>query len=105
MDDRLDRYAELAVRVGANVAPGQLVDVSGYLAHAPLIRAITRAAYKAGARYVDVRYIDQHVRRSMIELRPRRRFAGLPHGSSRSSASWPRSMAPRSASSATRSPR
>ncbi len=70
MDDRLDRYAELAVRVGANVAPGQLVDVSGYLAHAPLIRAITRAAYKAGARYVDVRYIDQHVRRSMIELAP-----------------------------------
>jgi aminopeptidase len=70
MNDRLDRYADLAVRVGANVAPGQLVDVTGYPAHAPLIRAVTRAAYRAGARYVDVRYIDQHVRRAMVELAP-----------------------------------
>ena len=70
MSDRLDRYADLTVRVGANVAPGQLVDVSGYLAHAPLVQAVTRAAYRAGARYVDVRYIDQHVRRAMMELAP-----------------------------------
>ncbi len=70
MSDRLDRYADLTVRVGANVAPGQLVDVNAYLAHAPLVRAVARAAYRAGARYVDVRYIDQHVRRSMVELAP-----------------------------------
>src|SRR5512133_3723383 len=70
MDDRLARYADLAVRVGANVAPGQLVDVTGYIAHAPLIRAVARSAYAAGAKYVDVRYLDQHVRRSMIELAP-----------------------------------
>jgi aminopeptidase len=31
---------------------------------------LTRAAYKAGARYVDVLYRDQHVRRAMIELGP-----------------------------------
>ena len=70
MDDRLARYADLAVRVGANVAPGQVVDVTGYIAHAPLIRAVARSAYAAGAKYVDVRYLDQHVRRSMIELAP-----------------------------------
>jgi aminopeptidase len=70
MDERLDRYADLAVRVGANVASGQLVDVNGYIAHAPLVRAVTRAAYRAGARFVDVRYIDRQVRRSMIELAP-----------------------------------
>ena len=66
-DSRLDRYAELAVRVGANVAEGQLVDVWGLVQHAPLMRAATRAAYAAGARYVDVHYVDQHVRRAMIE--------------------------------------
>jgi aminopeptidase len=70
MDDRLDRYADLVVRVGANVASGQLVDVSGYLAHAPLVQAIARAAYRAGARFVDVRYVDPHVRRAMVELAP-----------------------------------
>ncbi|MDQ3823870.1 MAG: aminopeptidase, partial [Actinomycetota bacterium] len=67
-DRRLDRYADLAVRVGANVAEGQLVDVWGLVQHAPLMRAVTRAAYAAGARYVDVHYVDQHVRRAMIEL-------------------------------------
>jgi aminopeptidase len=66
-DSRLDRYAELAVRVGANVAEGQLVDVWGLVQHAPLMRAVTRTAYDAGARYVDVHYVDQHVRRAMIE--------------------------------------
>jgi aminopeptidase len=56
------------VRVGANVAEGQLVDVWGLVEHATLMRAVTRKAYEAGARFVDVHYVDQHVRRAMIEL-------------------------------------
>lgn len=64
---REDRYAELAVRVGANVQPGQLVDVLARVEHAPVARAVTRAAYRAGATYVDVYYTDQHIRRAMIE--------------------------------------
>ena len=63
----IDRYAELAVRVGANVQPGQLVEVLGRVEHVELVRAVTRAAYEAGASYVDVFYSDQHVRRAMIE--------------------------------------
>ncbi len=35
--------------------------------HAPVARAVARAAYRAGAAYVDVAYSDQHVRRAMIE--------------------------------------
>jgi aminopeptidase len=65
--NREDRYAELAVRVGANVQPGQLVDVLARVEHAPVARAVTRAAYRAGAAYVDVYYTDQHIRRAMIE--------------------------------------
>jgi aminopeptidase len=70
LDERLERYADLAVRVGANIEEGQLVFVNGRIEHAPLIRALARAAYRAGARYVDVLYSDQHVRRAMIELGP-----------------------------------
>ena len=66
-DERLRRYAELAVRVGANVQPGQLVEVLGRVEHAPVVRAVTEAAYRAGARYVDVFYSDQHLRRALIE--------------------------------------
>ncbi|NUR75791.1 MAG: aminopeptidase [Thermoleophilia bacterium] len=68
--DRLRRYAELAVRVGANVEEGQNVFINAQIEHAPLARALTRAAYAAGARYVDVSYRDQHIRKAMIELGP-----------------------------------
>jgi len=70
VDERLERYAELAVRVGANVEEGQTVFIGALVEHAPFARALTRAAYAAGARYVDVRYADQHVRRAMIEFGP-----------------------------------
>jgi aminopeptidase len=69
-DERLDRYAELAVRVGANVGAGQTVFINGILEHAPLVRALSVASYNAGARYVDVFYVDQRVRRAMIEFGP-----------------------------------
>ena len=51
-EERLERYAELVVRFAANVGDGQLVIVNGALEHAPLVRAVTRAAYLAGARWV-----------------------------------------------------
>jgi aminopeptidase len=69
-DDRLERYAELAVRVGANVAPGQIVNLQGGLEHAPLVRALARAAYRAEARWVHVEWLDAHVKRARIELGP-----------------------------------
>jgi aminopeptidase len=70
VDERLEAYADLAVRVGANVQEGQTVFLTTQVEHAPLARALTRAAYRAGARYVDVRYRDDHVRHAMIELGP-----------------------------------
>jgi aminopeptidase len=69
-DERLEAYADLTVRVGANVQEGQTVFLNTQVEHAPLARALTRAAYRAGARYVDVRYRDDHVRHAMIELGP-----------------------------------
>jgi aminopeptidase len=69
-DMRLERYAELAVRVGANVEEGQIVTVGALVEHASFARAVARAAYEAGARYVEISYRDQHVRRAMIELGP-----------------------------------
>jgi aminopeptidase len=68
MDERLERYAELCVRVGADVQAGQEVFVQALVEHAPLARALTRQAYLAGASYVNVLYGDAHVRRAMIEL-------------------------------------
>ena len=69
-DERLERYAELAVRVGANVEEGQEVFLAGRVEHAPLLRELARASYRAGAGYVDYYYTDQHMRRALIELGP-----------------------------------
>ncbi|MDQ4081349.1 MAG: aminopeptidase [Actinomycetota bacterium] len=68
--ETLAAYAHLAVRVGANVSEGQLVHVDCFVDHAPFVRAVTRAAYEAGARYVDVAYGDKHVAYQRIELAP-----------------------------------
>jgi aminopeptidase len=67
-EERLERYARLAVEVGSNVGEGQIVWVIALPEHAPLAREIARIAYEKGARYVDVDYADQHVRRARIEL-------------------------------------
>jgi aminopeptidase len=70
-DGRLDRYADLAVRSWVNMAEGQeLIVYATALEHAPLVRALARAGYANGARYVEASYDDQHVRRAMIELAP-----------------------------------
>ncbi|HEY8723749.1 MAG TPA: aminopeptidase [Gaiellaceae bacterium] len=66
-DQRLEAYARLAVQVGLNLQPGQTLGINALIEHAPLVRAIAREAYSAGARYVDVLYSDQHVRRAHIE--------------------------------------
>jgi aminopeptidase len=66
--ERLDRYARLAVEVGSNVGEGQVLWLSALPEHVPLARAIARCAYERGARYVDVDYSDQHVRRARIEF-------------------------------------
>jgi aminopeptidase len=67
---RLERYAQLAVEVGANLQPGQLLLIQAYPEQAELARAVVACAYKAGARFVDVNYSDQRVRRSLIESGP-----------------------------------
>jgi len=69
-EERLERYAELAVRVGANVQPGQEVFVHPRIEHVDLGRALVRQAYLAGASYVHVIYQDEHIRKAMIGLGP-----------------------------------
>jgi aminopeptidase len=69
-DERLRKFADLAVQIGANVGEGQYVYVNGLVEHAPFVRAIVDSAYDAGAKHVDVFYGDMHVRRSRVEKAP-----------------------------------
>lgn len=65
--DQVQRLAELAVRVGANVQPGQIVSVSCEPGKEFLTRAVAAEAYKAGARFVDVQWYDPWVKKARIE--------------------------------------
>jgi aminopeptidase len=70
MSERIDAYADLIVRIGANVQPGQTFFVNGLPEHVDLVRALARSGYRAGASYVDVRYSDPHVQHARIALAP-----------------------------------
>jgi aminopeptidase len=69
IEERLDRLAELAV-FGANVQEGQLVAVTSYIGKERLTRKVAHQAYLRGARYVDVLYFDQWVKRERIAHAP-----------------------------------
>jgi aminopeptidase len=68
-DEWTRQLAELAV-FGANVQPGQLVAITSYVGKEELTRAVARAAYERGARYVDVLYFDQWLKRERLLLAP-----------------------------------
>ena len=61
--DYASRYAELAVRVGVNLQEGQKLVVYGEPEHAPLLRAVAEAGWRAGAGDVVCFYVDDHIRR------------------------------------------
>ena len=68
MDDAtLERLADLAVGFGANVQEGQIVAVGCEPGKERLTRTIAAAAYRAGARFVDVQWFDPWVKRARIE--------------------------------------
>jgi aminopeptidase len=62
----VERLAELAVRFGANVQPGQILAVGAEIGQEDIARAIARAGYAAGAKFVDVSYFDMWVKRERL---------------------------------------
>ena len=78
---KLDRLAEVAIKVGLQLQPGQDLFLTAPVAALPLVRRIAEHAYKAGAGLVTTHPLGRgdHARplpqRGRRELRPRRRLA------------------------------
>lgn len=70
--------AELAVEVGANVQPGQHVEVSGETGHLEMVRAIAALAYARGAEFVDVEISDPLVDAARIAAAPQESLDHVP---------------------------
>lgn len=58
---KLDRLAEIAVRTGLNLQPGQDLILTASITALPLVRKITEHAYKAGAGLVTPILSDDHI--------------------------------------------
>ena len=80
-DRALGRYAELIVRVGLNLQPGQRLVIRGPLEAAPLVRHVAAAAYDRGARLVEAIYSDPQLALT--------RFAHAPADSFEEVSQWP----------------
>ena len=62
----IERFADLVVRAGVNVQPGQGVLLRSDTAHLEIARAVTEAAYAAGAAWVEPVWTDGPIRRSAV---------------------------------------
>jgi aminopeptidase len=69
-EERIQAYARLVVEVGVNLQPGQDLQISCEPEHLELARAVTTAAYRAGARWVDVAISDARIRKALIAEGP-----------------------------------
>lgn len=59
--------AELAVGLGANVQPDQIVSLSTEPGMEELARAVAEAAYARGARFVDLWVFDPHIKHARMQ--------------------------------------
>jgi aminopeptidase len=78
--EMLQKYAEAIVKVGLNIRTGQRLIVNLAATRgvphqfAPLVREVAKAAYGAGARYVDVIWGDEEMLRLRAQYAPRDSF-------------------------------
>jgi aminopeptidase len=77
-DRYLDRLAEVAVRVGLGIVPGQELVMTATLDAVPLARLITAHAYKAGASLVTPLFTDEELTLLRFRYAPEASFDAAP---------------------------
>ncbi len=77
-EQQLENYAELAVKVGVNIQPDQILFVSASTDAVEFVRLVTDIAYDAGARQVIVDFSDDVISRLRYEKAPADSFSEFP---------------------------
>ena len=93
-DGAVERLAELIVGFGANVQPGQVVALSTEPGKEQLTRAVAAAAYRRGAKFVDVASFDLHVKRARLLHAPEETLDFVPPGTGSGFWRWASSAPP-----------
>ncbi|MCX6043518.1 MAG: aminopeptidase [Chloroflexi bacterium] len=63
---QLELYADLLIKIGVNLQPGQSLRIGAEVAHREFVQLVCTAAYRAGARYVQVDWTDPSTARSRL---------------------------------------
>ncbi|MDF1509621.1 aminopeptidase [Robertmurraya sp. DFI.2.37] len=74
----LEKYAELAVKVGVNIQKGQTLVINTALDSAEFVRLVVKKAYEAGAYNTIVNWSDDIVSRTKYDLAPDEAFQEYP---------------------------
>ena len=77
-EQNLQKYAELSVKVGLNLQPGQRLAIHANLEAAPFVRLVATHAYQAGCRLVDVLWDDDPLLLIRFQHAPRDSFEEFP---------------------------
>ncbi|MED4171279.1 aminopeptidase [Halalkalibacterium halodurans] len=76
--ENLEKYAELAVKVGVNIQPGQTLVIRTPISALELVRLVAKKAYEAGAKNVHVEWSDEELTRTKFHLAPDEAFHEYP---------------------------
>jgi aminopeptidase len=76
--ENLQKYAELAVKVGVNIQKGQTLVINTSIEAAEFVRLVVKEAYQIGAKNVVVNWGDDTVTRTKYELAPDEAFTEYP---------------------------
>lgn len=66
-EQKLENYANLLISHGINVQPGQVVNITSEICHRELVQKMVRAAYRCGAKFVHVDFVDPILARLRVE--------------------------------------
>jgi aminopeptidase len=73
-DEKLDRLAEVAARIGVNIQPGQELVITAPTDALPLVRRIATHAYQAGAKLVTTFFTDDDLTLARYQHAPEDSF-------------------------------
>ncbi|WP_017727511.1 aminopeptidase [Halalkalibacterium ligniniphilum] len=76
--EKLEKYAELAVKVGVNIQKGQTLVIRTPISALDLVRLVVKKAYEAGAKHVHVDWSDEEITLTKFQLAPDEAFHEYP---------------------------
>ncbi|MDQ0257426.1 aminopeptidase [Evansella vedderi] len=77
-EQKLEKYAELAVKIGVNIQKDQTLVVNAPISSADFVRLVAKKAYDAGAKNVHVEWNDDELTRLKYDMAPFEAFKEAP---------------------------